>query len=290
MTKENNTQTGDDIDMLDDIIDGAIAQDDDADNTPREDDPQDTQDDDDTQDDNSDDTEEALDDDSGDPDDDDDPSSADNGDKPKKQSRLDKRIGKLTRAQKDAQREAEYWKSRAEALATTRQPEPQVTQEQIDMGAQQGLTPEQVSTQIKTEAAALVERERFESTAQTLRERLESQGAGDALSRLSNPALTNFEPEAVDALASAKYPIKVANALHENEALFNQFRGKSPVQQAMLIARLDGRLEAQASGKKQASSVKATPKIRGVARPPSKNPDDMSQAEYEAYAKKKGWL
>jgi len=75
-----------------------------------------------------------------------------------------------------------------------------------------------------------------------------------------------------------------------NEELFQKFAAMpNGVARARFIDRLDGRLEASSRTKKPVT-VKPTPKLRGTTRKPSKNPEDMSQVEYDAYARKQGWL
>ncbi len=291
MTKENQTpvDAGEHSDVLDDIIDEAIGINDEIDDNaddPRDENP------------NNDDGEEQDetelnsedDPDGGDETGESEEESALDDGEPKKQSRLDKRIGKLTREKNDAAREAEYWRRKAQEAAATPQI-PQATQEQLQEGAEQGLTPEQVQAYVNKAATELVGQERFNAKAETLRKTLTDNGAEDALNRLSNSALTSFEVEAVEALADSKYPSEVANAIAGNEELFNQFSSApNAVRRAMIIARLDGRIEARKHAKPQKSQVKATPKLRGATRPPTKNPDDMSQSEYEAYAIKQGWM
>lgn len=220
--------------------------------------------------------------------------SADKAVKPK--SRAQKRIDKLTREKNDARREADYALRQTEE--TNRKyddllrqvQQHQATPEQLAQGQRQGLSPEQTQTLIRREATQQVEAERFNHTVTTIKQRLETDGAGDALARLSNPKLTNFENEAVTALTEAKYPAKIAKAIAGNEEVFERFSSlKSGAERARFIARLDGRLEGRAASSVK-SDVKPTPRVRGSARKPEKSVDDMTQAEYEAHAEKQGWL
>jgi len=168
----------------------------------------------------------------------------------------------------------------------------QATPEQVQAGREQGLTPQQTQELIRQEATNQVQAERFQSTVSGLRKTLEDNGASDALARLSNQKLTPFEPDSVTALSEAKFPAKVAKAIANNEEVFSKFSSLPDAgARARFIARLDGRFESRATGEgKSTSTPKPTPRVRGAARKPEKDPEDMSQAEYEAYAEKQGWL
>ena len=297
MTKENQSASVDDaLDVFDALdIDGDLAANDKpADENPRDEETsneniEDEQGKDEQTDDNDDDTDSNEDElEAGETEGETEPET-DASEKAKKPNRTQARIDKLTREKNDERREKEYWKRLAEQNAATPQaPQVQATQEQINEGAQQGLTPDQVQGMIQQEAQKQVDAERFQSKVDTLRKTLVDSGAGDALDRLSNQALTPFEKEAVQALSEAKYGAEVAKAIAGNEDLFSKFSAlKSGVERARLIDRLDGRLEARA--KPTSKKVKATPKVRGAARKPNNDPDDMSQAEYEAYRVKMGW-
>lgn len=211
-----------------------------------------------------------------------------------KKSRAQKRIDQLTREKNDARREADYAKRQAEeserhyAELIAQIEASQITPQQVRQGAQQGMTPQQTSEMIRSQAIQHVEAERFYSQVEGLHKTLKDGGAGDALTRLGNAALTPFEVEAVQALAEAKYPALVAKAIAGNEQVFERFsKLRTGVERARFIDRLDGRLEARRTS---SSSAKPTPKVRGTSRAPDKNPDDMSQAEYEAWAAKQGLL
>ncbi|MEL6859298.1 MAG: hypothetical protein AAFO74_13005 [Pseudomonadota bacterium] len=217
-------------------------------------------------------------------------------DQPKGKSRTQKRIDQLTREKNDARREADYHRQQLQDVQTqfdqlqrqvqTMQP----TQQQVEMGAHQGLNPQQVQDLIRQEATQQVEAERFNATVTAVRKILEDNGAGDALQRLSNGALTRFEPEAVTALSEAKFPARVANAITQNEEVFQKFSSlPNGVARARFIDRLDGRLESRQTAKPK-TEAKPTPRVRGAAKKPEKSPDDMSQAEFEAWSRKQGWL
>lgn len=217
-------------------------------------------------------------------------------DQPKGKSRTQKRIDQLTREKNDARREADYHRQQLQDVQTkfdqlqaqvqTMQP----TQQQVEMGQQQGLNPQQVQDLIRKEANNQVEAERFNATVSAVKKTLEDNGAQDALKRLSNAALTPFEPEAMIAMSEAKYPARVANAITQNEEVFQKFSSlPNGVARARFIDRLDGRLESRASTKPK-TEAKPTPRVRGAAKKPEKSPDEMSQAEFEAYSRKQGWM
>lgn len=217
-------------------------------------------------------------------------------DQPKGKSRTQKRIDKLTREKNDARREADYNRQQLQSIQAqfdrlqARAQVVQPTQQQLEIGKQQGMDPKQVQDLVRQEANRQVEQERFSATVSTVQKTLEDNGAGGALARLSNPALTPFEPEAVTALSEAKFPARVANAIAENEEAFAKFAAlKDGVARARFIDRLDGRLESRVNAKPK-SEAKPTPRVRGAAKKPEKDPDDMTQAEYEAHARKQGWL
>lgn len=212
---------------------------------------------------------------------------------PKGKSRTQKRIDQLTRQARDAERRAAFSKQQFESVMAQVQAT-QPTQEQFAEGARQGLTPEQTQELVRRQTESSVkqqlEQERFASKVQTLQEKIIASGQKEALDRLSDESLTRFEPPAVDALYEAKYQTEIVKALNDNEELFDRF-SKLPDgnARARFIDRLDGRFEGY-KARKTKKTVKATPKVSGAARKPAKDPDDMSQAEYEAYAEKKGWL
>lgn len=219
-------------------------------------------------------------------------------DQPSGKSRTQKRIDQLTREKNDARREADYHRQQLEAVQTQfdrlqaqiQNQNVPLTPEQQQWGQQQGMTPQQVQDMVREQASQQVEQERFQATVSTLRGTLEAEGAAEALQRLSNPALTNFEPEAVTALAEAKFPARVAKAIASNEEVFAKFSQlKDGVARARFIDRLDGRLESRASTQPK-PDAKPTPRVRGAAKPPEKSPDDMNQAEYEAWSRKQGYL
>lgn len=233
-----------------------------------------------------------------DSDEDDEQSEEANGedDQPKGKTRTQKRIDKLTREKNDARREADYHRQQLENVQTqfdSLQNQIQVmqpTQQQFQQGMQQGLDPQEVQRLVRQQASDQVEQERFTATVSAVKETLQNNDAGEALTRLSNPALTAFEPEAITALSEAKFPAKVANAIANNEEVFDKFAAlKDGVARARFIDRLDGRLESRATAKPK-SKAKPTPRVRGAAKRPDKDPDDMNQAEYEAHARKQGWL
>lgn len=218
-------------------------------------------------------------------------------DAPKGGSRAQKRIAQLTREKNDARREAEYARQQSQELQREYDrlyryaQQVRATPEQVQAGQQHGLTADQTQELIRQQATQQVEAERFDQIVVGVRQKLETGGAAEAVKRLSNPALTKFESEAMIALHEAKYPVQVARAIAENEAVFEKFAAlKSGVERARFIDRLDGRLESRASGKPSSTDVKPTPRVRGSARKPEKSPDDMSQAEYEAWAAKQGLL
>lgn len=222
--------------------------------------------------------------------------SDDKAEKPK--SRAQKRFDKLTREKNDARREVEFERQQREALQrnfdqlNAQVQHLQPTREQIEYGQRQGLNETQVQNLVQQQASALVEQERFSATVSGLEDTLRNNGAEEALTRLSNPALTNFEPDAINALSEAKFPARVANAIAGNEKVFSQFsKLKSGVERARFIDRLDGRFESREASKKVSADVaKPTPRVRGSSRRPEKDPDEMDQAEYEVYARKQGWL
>lgn len=217
-------------------------------------------------------------------------------DQPKGKSRTQKRIDQLTREKNDARREADFHRQQLQNVQTqfdqlqTQVQYMQPTQQQVDHGAQQGLNPQQVQDLIRQEATNQVEAERFNATVSAVHTTLKDNGAGDALQRLSNPALTNFENEAVIALSEAKFPARVANAITQNEEVFQKFSSlPDGVARARFIDRLDGRLESRATAKPK-TEAKPTPRVRGAAKRPEKSPDDMTQAEFEAWSRSQGWL
>lgn len=206
-----------------------------------------------------------------------------------KKPRHQKRFNQLTRQKHDAERERDYYKKLYEE--SSRQPaqhQPQPTQQQYRDGAQQGLSRQQVEAWVEEAAQRKVQEAEYSSKVSGVRAKLEEGGAGEALSRLSNPAITNFWPDAALALSDSKFPVQVAKAIAGSDELFSQFQRASPAQQVALIARVDGRLEARAA-QKSPKNPPATPQVRGKSRPPEKNPDDMDQAEYEAWSKKQGF-
>ena len=215
-------------------------------------------------------------------------SDADEPVKGKRSSRFQKRIDQLTREKNDAARELEYERSRVQQMeAYVRSLEP--TQQQVDYGHRQGYSPDQVRGMVQDEARSLIEQERFASTVDGLRARL-NEAAPDALARLSNPALTVFEPEAVEALAETQNSVQIAKAIAGNEELFAKFASlKNGTQRAAFIARLDGRIEGRKSARAKTGQTAATPKVRGTTRAPEKDPEKMDQAEYEAWRRKQGW-
>lgn len=215
----------------------------------------------------------------------------------KKPSRAEKRIGQLTRQARDAERERDSYRAEIETMRRdydrlqAQVQAMQATPDQIRQGRQQGLNEQQVQDLVRKQASELVETERFQATVTTLKKTLEDNGAGEALQRLANPRLTNFEPEAVSALAEAKFPDKVAKAIAGNDEVFDRFsKLKTGVERARFIDRLDGRLESRAAGKAPISEAKPSPRVRGSARKPDKSPDEMNQAEFEAWSKKQGLL
>ena len=188
-------------------------------------------------------------------------------DQPKGKSRTQKRIDQLTREKNDARREADFHRQQLQNVQTqfdqlqTQVQYMQPTQQQVDHGAQQGLNPQQVQDLIRQEATNQVEAERFNATVSAVQTTLKDNGAGDALQRLSNPALTNFENEAVIALSEAKFPARVANAITQNEEVFQKFSSlPDGVARARFIDRLDGRLESRATAKPK-TEAKPTPRV-----------------------------
>lgn len=211
--------------------------------------------------------------------------------------RAKKRIDQLTRKANDARREAEYERRQRERIEqdyrqlTEYIQQLQPTREQVEYGRQQGYSEQDVTKLIREEAAAIADDTRKASVASALRERLESNGARDALERLGNQKLTPFEWECVEALSEAKYPAEVAKAIASNEDIFSRFASlPSAVARARFIDRLDGRFESRKSATGKKAQPKPSPKVRGTTRAPEKNPDDMSQAEFEAWSRKQGLL
>lgn len=206
-------------------------------------------------------------------------------------SRVDRRIGKLTREKNDARREADYWKQQAESTASQVSEWLKSQQGQPDAnGRPQALSPDAIRQEATRIASETIAAQQFQSRVTTLRQEIEKAGAGDALARLANERLTRFEAEAVEALSDAKFKVEIVKALGRNDDLFEQFsKLPSGVQRANFIARLDGRIEARREAKQPGNTVKPTRNVRGSARPVEKNPEDMSQAEYEKYREKQGW-
>lgn len=216
--------------------------------------------------------------------------------------RVQKRIDKLTRKAADAEREGVFYKTQLEQERQRIQDMEreldwykrgggnQYQHEEQDQGAsQRGLTPQQVEEIIAKRADEVSRQKEFASKVETLQSRLQAE-APEALARLSNQALTNFEDEAVEALSEASHPVQIAKALNNNTELFNKFsRLPNGAARARLIARLDGSIDARMTAKKPAQQVKPTPKVKGVTRAPEKDPNNMSQAEYEAWSAKQGW-
>lgn len=215
--------------------------------------------------------------------------------------RVQKRIDKLTRKAADAEREGGFYKTQLEQERQARldaererdwykqrgghQPEDEDDQQ----GQTRGLTPQQVEKIIAERAEEVARQKEFASKVSTLKSKLQTE-APEALARLSNVALTYFEDEAIEALSEASHPVQIAKALNNNTELFNKFsRLPDGAARARLIARLDGSIEARTTAKKPAQQVKPTPKVKGVTRAPEKDPNKMSQAEYEAWSAKQGW-
>lgn len=284
LENDKSADADDALDLLDDmdLEPDTQGDDSDADDEPRDEDDQDD--------------DEAADDDGSDEESDDDAEAdRERGKKPK--SRAEKRINRLTREKNDALREAEY--ARREAAAAKQQFDElanwartlQPTREQLEYGQQRGMTERDVQDMVRQQAGEMVEAERFEQMGVDLTKRLRDGGANDALSRITNPALVQLSKEAVTALYDAKFSVDVAKTIAGNEEVFTRFANlRTPVEQARFIDRLDGRLEARRASKTKNDAVKPTPRVRGSARKPEKDPEDMSQAEYEAYRKKQGWL
>ena len=202
-----------------------------------------------------------------------------------KRNRTQKRIDQLTRKAGDAERERDYYKNLYEESRFSGNQTRHPTQQEYDYGAQQGYSREDVEAWVQQAADERIQAAEFSNVVSKVEDTLRSGGAEEALARFSNPALTNFYPEAMETLHTAKYPAQVAKAIAGSEELFQQFRSANPAGQAALIARVDGRMEAR-SAQKRSGQPSATPKVRGKSRPPEKHPDDMSQAEYEAWTKK----
>lgn len=212
-----------------------------------------------------------------------------------KGNRVQKRIDQLTREREDAKRERDYFRSRNEQTerrlqeleAWARQVAP--TQDQYRQGQNQGYTRQEVQELVQRQAQEIVATERFQSTVDALQTRLSSE-APEAFARISNPALTMFENEAVEALAETANPTRIVKAIAGNEQLFARFASlPSGAKRAQFIARLDGQIEARRSAKPKPAAAEPTPKVRGASRAPEKDPEKMSQGEYEAWRKKQGW-
>lgn len=277
MNLDNKTPAGDPVDDALDALDM------DADNAATEDEdlrPEDTDDD-----------EEEADetkDDASDEDEKDEEEDADAEEAKPKRSRAKKRIDQLTRTARDAERERDYYKNQLDEARKSGGQGRTPSQEEYRQGQQQGLSRQEIEAWVQQAATAQVREAEFDNVVSKVEDTLRKGGAEDALKRFSNPALTSFYPDAMHALHESKFPAQVAKAISGSEELFSQFSKASPAGQVAMIARVDGRLEARAAQKKS-KTPPTTPQVRGKSRPPSKNPDDMDQAEYEAWTKKQGF-
>lgn len=227
--------------------------------------------------------------------------------KPRNKKTAGKRISELTRKYNDERRIRESLEAdrkadaeelealrrfRQEAMRRSPDEERQPTSDEYEEGRKQGYTREQVEELVQKGVQAQRQQEIFGEKRDTLKQKLVEGGAQSALDRLSNARLVEFQPEALLTLSEAKHPVAVAKALAQNEDLFKQLSETSdPVRQSRLIERIDSRIETRRQIQKEGAgqSVKPTRGVRGSTKPPEKHPDDMDQAEYEAYRAKQGW-
>ena len=177
-------------------------------------------------------------------------------DQPKGKTRTQKRIDKLTREKNDARREADYHRQQLENVQTqfdSLQNQIQVmqpTQQQYQQGMQQGLDQQEVQRLVRQQASDQVEQERFTATVSAVKETLQNNDAGEALTRLSNPALTAFEPEAIPHLVRLSFRQKLqTQSPITKRCLVSLQRSKTVLHALALIDRLDGRLESRATAK-----------------------------------------
>ncbi len=216
---------------------------------------------------------------------------------PKKDG-IQKRIDEITRARREAEREAEYWRMRAQQIGAPQPPPPQQA-----AAAEQPPTPQQFQTyddyvtaraQYEGRQAAMAlytqaEQQRaFQSAQQaaaqrmqSLNEKLITDGAKypdfDEVVRSESVRITTVMADAMSYTSNAA---DVAYHLGKNRQEAARIAQLSPVQQAIEIARIGATLAAKPAQKTMTTAPEPPPTIgtRRAAHPP-RSIDEMTPQE-----------
>lgn len=224
---------------------------------------------------------------------------------PKKGNGVQKRIDELTRERYEAQRQAEYWRSMAEAA---QQPQQQPKEDPVPriedfqdvnsfMDARDAWVRRQAKAEIVQELTQAQQRAQFEQqqhaqqlaqqqtverfVAQEHDARARYQDYDAAVSSQLMQQVKQVRPDVIQAVIDSPHGPDVAYFLAKNPARVQQIASLSPVAAAREI----GRIEQMFMGQKQVTQTPApepTRTVGGEARV-SRDPSNMTMAEYRKW-------
>jgi len=225
--------------------------------------------------------------------------SADEAQKPKVARGVQKRLDELTKARRDAEQQADYW--RQMAMRDTPKPEPQRAVEQEnqttdeptleDHGYDVAAFTKAWSKWDRAQDARAAEQAKAQQDAHA-RERKYLESAAvfaaehpDFHQLLSDPHLP-ITPVMVEALTEAENPAAVAYYLAKNPGEAGKIAEMSPAAVGRAIAKIESQIstsEPRQPAQKTVTQAPPPPTILSGTKTPSKKLDEMSMAEYAAH-------
>jgi hypothetical protein len=207
--------------------------------------------------------------------------------KEKPKTRFQERIDELTASRREAERRAAAAEARAAELARKLQPPgPQASlEEQDDYRLRKVLNEsraEELHSEAQTAKAEAAQRtfDTFVAKAEAIADRMP--GLVDMFC-----ALPEVSPVMAGFVAESDKGAEVAFHLAQNPQEATRIARLSPAHQGIELARLEGRLSVAPQVRKVSTAPSPPPTVTGNPSPASRDPHEMSQAEYNEWYRKR---
>lgn len=217
----------------------------------------------------------------------------------KPRTSMQERMDEITRARREAEREAEYWKARAKAYDQPQKADPTGRPLRDAYGSdeeyQEALVDWKVDQRLSKKDAESAAQKAGEERATSWNTKLEAARAEFADHQaVLDSCDRHVHMHVSDALLEHEHGAKVAYELAKNPDLIDKLNGMSATQAAFEVAKIGAKFdkapEAAPSPKPAAVSKAPAPAASKVGsnRSTATSPEDMTMAEYAEWRKKNG--